>query len=529
MTPSGTTASPTARGGGPSPPATQSPALLAFVLTLTLVPRLLVLLRDRIWVEDEAYLSCASLISHGVAPYAGFNLQHFPFLEGLLAALFRLTGPSVRSVEVVTQVVVVIATTLVFAIGRRLAGTGTGSVAALIFAWSPLLLRYHVFEREVFVVAFLLAATHLVVTSDQADSWRRHAAAGAVLALAPLAKLTAVGAAGTLLAWVTVVAPARRRALPVGIGFALVAGGATAAASLAWGRTFLTQVVLFGLAHPTSAGRADKLAEYGRDGVDRLLLATLAALAALLVSGQLRRWSLVAALAVATFVLGPVLKPVVWSHNAVEILPWASLLVGWLVVETVQRVRNVARGGLDRAAERTATVALLALVATAVVVAALLPAETGREDRWLARAELAAMAVELAAVQPPAAPVVAPAIVSYAADRRDVVPYPEIDGAMREIADRVRGRGLDAVREIVADRRRRRMSPAVDDSLRASMPTVLAAISNGSAAGVLNCELAADWAGGIRLSEAFLAASGLHPVQRWSQCVLWVRAPLPTD
>ncbi|HWF84426.1 MAG TPA: hypothetical protein VG222_06255 [Vicinamibacterales bacterium] len=140
----------------------RSQAIVATAVCLLLiVPRVLRLAHPQIWIEDESYLTGALMLSHGYLPYRDFPLPHYPLLEALLAAVLRLVHASIRTAEVTTQIAALGGSLLVFALGRRLDGLLTGAIAALVFATSGLLFRYHLFEREVFLVVPVLAAVLL--------------------------------------------------------------------------------------------------------------------------------------------------------------------------------------------------------------------------------------------------------------------------------------------------------------------------------------------------------------------------------
>ncbi len=215
--------------------------LRVLIVLILLSPRFYVIGRNRLWVEDESYLTCGLLMARGAVPYLDFHLQHFPFLEGFLALIFRVFGPSVGVVELVTQATIAVSTWLIYDIGRRLDGPLVGLASSALFALSPLLLRYHIFGREIFVIVFLLTAARLVLYEDLTQRRLVLVTIGVLCALAFLSKLTATGAAVAIPVWVTVTSSPWRRGLWCFTGFGMLAGGITLTLFLLFGIPFLVQ------------------------------------------------------------------------------------------------------------------------------------------------------------------------------------------------------------------------------------------------------------------------------------------------
>lgn len=494
---------------------------LLVVFTL-LSPRLYVIFRTHLWVEDESYLTCGLLMARGAVPYLDFHLQHFPLLEGFLALIFRVFGPSLGAVELVTQASLVVSTWLVYDIGRRLDGPLVGLVSAALFSVSPLLLRYHLFGREIFVIFFLLAATRLVLCTDLPRPYLVHVTIGMLCALALLSKMTAIGAAVTIPAWVTATSSPWRRGLWCFTGLGALAGSITLTLSLLFGIPFLVQAFLFGFAHPSFGSFAGKLQLYGRDFMTVYIAAALVSVVMLTIEGRARQWGLVIVLAVVSLVFGPVLKPVIWSHNAIEVLPWACLLCGWLLLEIGKWLASLLKS-LRSPPYHLRAVSRLALTSIGMLgVVSLWPAHIEPLNRWIDRDSLNSMATFLAQNTPPGAVVVAPAIISFAADRRDVVPYLEIDGAMTDLERTVAAEGWRGALAKSKHRRSMRMAPAVDESIHQSMPAVLNAIRTGRVAAVHNCERTVGWSSGVELLPRPLVIGGYQQAKVWEQCVTWL-------
>lgn len=462
------------------------------------------------WVEDQQYLVCAQLVADGAVPYVDFYFQHLPLLEMVYAAVFSWFGVSLRAAELVTQLAVAASTWMVFDLGRRIEDRWLGAAAAAGFAWCPLLFRYHLVGREVFVVLFLLAAERLAAARKGPPGTSRLALAGVVAALAPISKLTAIGAAGTFALWSFATSDRTGPRLAVAAGMIATLGLTIGLLTLMAGAAFWRQAVVFGLVHPSFGSFTERLQHYGAVGAAWWIVAALAGIPLLVLDGRVQRWRLVIAMAVATFVFGPVLKPVVWAHNAIEILPWVSLIAAYPLLRLLR--------GLSRP---RALIGPLLWIAATLAASWAWPQVTLR-DRSVDRSLVADMAAKVRRTATGDRPIVAPSIVALAANRHNVVPYPEIHGAMMTIEARIAAEGWRAVAPMARERRRLHMSEAVDASMRRAMTPVIHSIRNGGVALVHNCTSSASWAGHVELFPALLVSSGYHPVETWPECVTWV-------
>lgn len=476
--------------------ASRRTAIVSLLVLLALaVPRLLRLFYPQIWIEDESYLNGAFLLARGWLPYRDFPLPHLPALEALLAAVFLVAPISIRTAEIVTQIAAYGGSVLVFLLGRRLGSaqgddTLTGGAAAIIFATSALLFRYHVFEREVFLVVPLLGAALLAVDSGgAADSPEESARAskrtaiwiGILLAVAMAIKLTAVSGLAGLAAYL-VLRGRRHEALVATTTAVAVIAALTIAGAAVFGVDFLAQVVVFRAVHASFPSLAVKLDEM-RYSLDISLATGLAGAALVVWQRRVRDWLLPLTLLAAGFVFLVALNPTYWAHTGIELLPWLALLGGWLVAATI---RSLARRQQHRAAA----------VACAIVAAALLVYVAPiRNLNWQAgdgavygfgyrdRAEIATMAAFVRAHAAPDALVAAPPIIAFAANRREVVPYAEVAGDVDEIANLIRTRGYLAALTDPSLRGRSfwdsveasrdRMAPALADAVRSHRAAVV--------------------------------------------------------
>ncbi len=516
-----------ARRGTTAPQADNGAAPLTLLVTLAIalaVPRIVRLLYPQVWIEDESYLNGAFLLSRGVAPYRGFPLPHLPVFEGLLAAVLLVAPAAIRTAETVTALMAYAGSWLVFGIGRRIAGPLAGACAALLFATSGLLFRYHLFEREVFLIVPVMAAVLLVMrartaTASDADtgSTARVAGAGVLLALAMAIKLTAFASLAGVVAWLVI--DGRRRAAA---RVAAVALGLIAAASLllsaAFGRAFLIQVFVFRAAHASFPSLLVKIDEM-RYTTDISLALGLAAIVFLAWTRAVRTFAAPLALVAAGVLFLVILNPTYWAHTGIELLPWLALIGGGLVAALLADAR--ARGAAIACAAGA-----LALLLTIVPFDNLnwrvgdtdTPYGFGYRDR----AEIAAAAAYVAAHAPGDARVATPPLIAFAANRRELVPYAEVAGEMDELDELVRTRGWRAA---LTDGRLRsrtfwdsveasrdRMAPAVAAALRARD---VAVVINDSPADLMPVPL-------IDLSQDTLESSGYQLGTVTPNYELWV-------
>jgi len=298
------------------------------LVAVLIVPRVARMLHPQVWIEDESYLNASLMLAQGFLPYRDFPLPHFPLLEAMLAVIFRVAGASIRSAEVLTQTAAFAGSLLVFALGRRVDGLLTGVAAALVFATSALLFRYHVFEREVFLVVPVLAAVLLAmrVVDNREESPKRAAAIGLLLFVALAFKLTAVAAlvAVALQLWLG----GRRRSAAIVVACALGALAVLAAVLAATFRTnFIVQVFLFRAVHAAFPSLGVKLDEL-RLTMDVSLGAGAAGIVLILWTGRTRQWTMILLQLGCGFVFLVLLNPTYWAHTGIELLPWLSLSAG---------------------------------------------------------------------------------------------------------------------------------------------------------------------------------------------------------
>ena len=535
-------------------------AIAAAVCLALVVPRLLRLAYPQIWIEDESYLTGAWMLSHAFLPYRDFPLPHFPLLEAALASIFRLTHASIRTAEVTTQIAALTGSLLVFVLGRRIDGLLTGAVAAAIFATSGLLFRYHLFEREVFIVVPVIAAVlvasrqgrgapqgrsaeafalrhkpakalatqsranatatqsretrpaarsrakahgtdsakahgtessakaHGTESSAKALAERDSVLIGILLFIALMIKLTAVAALAGIGVQLWLQRDRRAAAIAVGTALALLLAS-TIVLAAAFGRDFLVQVFLFRAIHAEFPSLMVKLTEM-RLTMDVSLACGAAGAALMLWTRRAAAWTGPLLQLAAGVVVLVLLNPTYWAHTGIELLPWLSLCGGFLVASVVRALRRSAgpHGRVSAARAYTCAAAAAVLLLTVTPVRNLnWEAGDGSTDGfgYRDRVEIAKIAADVRDHTDALTPVAAPPIIAFAADRRELVPYPEIAGTVDELTEAVRRHGyLAALGD--SDLRGGTFWDAVDASRERIAPQIASAIHQRRLGVVIN-------------------------------------------
>jgi hypothetical protein len=406
-----------------------------FALLLAL-PRVLRIAYPEVWVEDDFYLASAWLVAQGDSPYHDFVHPHLPLLEWAVAGWIGLAGASHRSFEVLTAVAVTATSALVWRIGERAFGRLAGLAGALLFAWSSLGFRYHVFERESIAALALCAGLWLALRE------RRGPVSGAVaiglccFAAAAVKLTTAIPAAGVLaaLAW----DPAERRRALAAAGVALAALALLVAGCAAsYGAEFWQQLVLFHLGKGRHAAVSPVL-------FPARVLDVIAPLSLLGVALARRGPASAARRALFAWVgsgyaFYALASPTIWAHNLLELLPALAALAGSGAAWIARTL--AARGVPDERRARSRIAGVAAIAATALGLAGPTPLVNENWERdsvygfgFVPRGEIAELAAALRAAEPRDALVAAPAFLCVEAGRRPLLRFPETQGVARDLA-----------------------------------------------------------------------------------------------
>jgi hypothetical protein len=156
-----------------------------------LIPRAVRFFHSEVWIEDPFYLYGPYLITEGFYPFRDFIHSQFPGAEYVLAFFYALFGSSYHVAEALNQVLVYVTTWLVFLLGKRLFGVAGGVGAAIVLSLSSLIFRYHVWQREILILA-LLAGTYYSLLRTGPVRIRQFLLPALLLSLAVSIKLTSV-------------------------------------------------------------------------------------------------------------------------------------------------------------------------------------------------------------------------------------------------------------------------------------------------------------------------------------------------
>lgn len=452
------------------------------LLLLLALPRLLRMAHPQVWIEDESYLNGAFMLARGFQPYRDFPLPHFPALEALMAAIFLVAPVTVRTAEAVTQLAAFCGSVLVFAVGRRLGGFAVGTLAALVFATSALVFRYHVFEREVFVVVPVLGAMLVAMRpAAAARAARDGIAVGALMFVALAIKLTAAAACAALLAYL-LLDGRQRTAARAAMTALLLLVVTTIACAARFGRDFIVQVFVFRAVHATFPSLGVKLDEL-RYSMDISLALGAGGIVLIVWSGDVRRWIAPLLQLLSGFAFLVLINPTFWAHTGIELLPWLSLTSGFLLTGAIHAF------GTSRRTPAIACVAASLLLLAFVTPIRNLNWQAGDESvygfGYRDRSELERIGAFVRAHSASDALVATPPIIAFIANRREVVPYREIAGEVDEIADIVR---KDGYRAALTSRslRGRSFWDSVEASRERTMPILHDALASRRLAVVIN-------------------------------------------
>src|SRR5579872_1594094 len=327
-----------ARASSKDAPATASDArtdLGAMLLIILAIPRLVRMLYPEVWVEDDFYLEAAWLVSIGMRPYLDFVHPHFPLLEYIMAGYLRIFGASHFSIEVLNETAIYVTSVLTFKLAARMAPRRAAIGAAILYATSSLVFRYHVYERESFVAPLILgAAIFALDDGENRGSYRRIAWIALALIVACLIKLTAFIAVGVIVAFIAFIRKRWRDAIVLAISIVGAMILATAFCYAIYGREFLFQTFLFHF----MKGRIDwqSVIVYPLAILD--IQIPLFVIGCIAVRREVRinaAIALVLAMVTAEYLFYGILSPTSWGHNFLEPLPFIAIIggigVNWMI------------------------------------------------------------------------------------------------------------------------------------------------------------------------------------------------------
>lgn len=508
----------------------------AALLIVLLVPRLLRLLYPEVWVEDDFYLEAAWLVSAGLRPYLDFVHPHLPLLEWVTAGYLRIFGASHFSIEVLNEAAIYVTSILTFKLAVRVTTRRAAICAAILYATSSLVFRYHVYERECFVAPLMLAAA--IVALDDAAPWHRRAG-WQVLAIliACFIKLTALIPAAVLFAYAALLARRWREAIAYAI--AVAAGLAAFSALCYWryGPEFVFQTFLFHMLKGRIAF-AD-VAAYPLAILDLQLplfiIGCVAGCVAIFRGGRVSRaMALVLAIVAAEYIFFGLLSPTAWGHNYLEPLPFITIIGGlgvdWILVH-LQSLRE----NPNRESALWLGASAILLLISLIWIAPLVNENWGQGAVYgfgfIPRAEISQLGLALRKSSRREDEVVAPAFLCFQAHRRELIRFPETYGVLREAELEYQRDGLKAARARLGSENFFGLIVATAHFWR---DPILTSIRSGKVSSVIPDSpiqllplvippqlMPPDFG-------AILAESGLRPTLETEHFVLWSRAPPAT-
>jgi hypothetical protein len=395
------------------------------LLVILAIPRVVRLLYPEIWVEDDFYLEAAWLVSVGMQPYLDFVHPHFPLLEYFTAGYLKLFGASHFSIEVLNEAAIYVTSLLTFKLAIRVAKRRAAICAAILYATSSLVFRYHVYERECFVAPLVLAAAILAL--DDSDSYPRVGWQALALVAACLIKLTALVEVAVIVAFMGLLRRRWRDAVILAIAVAIAMILATGFCCALYGREFVFQTFLF----HSMKGRTDflSLLAYPLAILDLQLplfiLGCIALARRRIDSGVV----LVLAIVAGEFLFFAVLSPTSWPHNYLEPLPFIAI-VGGIGFDWMIRAPSGSRAWMRLAG--SGVFILISLLWIAPL----------RNESWVRRSvygfgfvsrdEISRAGTALRNASRSDEEVLAPAFICFQANRRELIRFPETFGVLRE-------------------------------------------------------------------------------------------------
>ena len=494
----------------------------AWLIVALLIPRIVRMLYPEVWVEDDFYLESARLVSVGMRPYLDFVHPHMPLLEWIAGCYLKLFGASHLSIEFLNEAAIFAASILTYSLARKAAGRRAAVAGSILYAYSSLVFRYHVYERESFIAPLVILGA--IVALDNTTAVIGQAAIlAAIFAAACAIKLTAVIPFTVMLAFIAV---ARRRiagAIVSGAIFALALGAFSALLYRLYGGEFIFQTFVFHFLKGRDTARI--VATY-----PRLILDVLAPLFVLgcwrLIAQRIfsRAVMLVVALAAAEYAFYGVLSPTAWGHNYLEAIPFIAIVAGIGATALVRAIGDLIAGEAHPRpwkplAGGVALVAIFLAWITPIV-----------NENWLhgavygfgfmPRAEISELAGALRAASKPGEDVIAPSFVCFEAGRRELIRYPETYGVYREAKAEYDRDGFFAAR--------RRLGAAdfyelISDTRHFWTEQMRDAIAGGKVRAVIN-DSQVQLLPLVLIPDDFLSSNGLRPILTTEHFTLWSRA-----
>ena len=485
------------------------------LVVVLLIPRVVRMLYPQVWVEDDFYLESAWLVSVGMRPYLDFVQPHMPLLEWIAGCYIKLFGASHLAIEILNEAAIFGASILTYSLARTIAGRPVAIAASILYAYSSLVFRYHVYERESFVAPLLILAA-IVTLDDTMPAMRQAAILAGIFFVACAIKLTAVIPFPVMLLFIAVAYRRIAGAVVSAVIFALALAAFSALLYRLYGSDFIFQTFVFHFLKGRDT--EGSIATYPRMILD--------VLAPLFVLGCWRIFAdrifsrgviLVLAIATAEYAFYGVLSPTAWGHNYLEPLPFIAIVaaVGAMALTEAGRAASqqwpLLAGG--------AALILISLVWITPLV----------NENWLhgavygfgfvPRAEISQLADALRAASKPGDEVIAPSFVCFEAGRRELIRYPETYGVYREAKADYDREGFFAARSRLG---KADFFQLISDTRHYWTEEMRDAIVSGKVSAVIN-DSPIQLLPLVLVPEEFLASNGFRPVLTTDNFTLWTR------
>ncbi len=491
--------------------------IAAWLVVVLLIPRIIRMLYPEVWVEDDFYLESAWLVSVGMRPYLDFVQPHMPLLEWIAGCYLKLFGASHQSIEILNEAAIFAASILTWSLARRVAGRPTGVAASILYAYSSLVFRYQVYERESFVAPLLVLGA-IVTLDDTMPAMRQAAILAGIFFLACAIKLTSVIPFPVMLIFVAVAYRRIAAAVVSGAIFTVALVAFSALLYRLYGSEFIFQTFVFHFlkGHDTAGGTA----AYPRMILDILV--------PLFVLGCWRIFAdrifsrgviLVLAIVAAEYAFYGVLSPTAWGHNYLEPLPFIAIVAGIGAIALIE----AGRAASQRWQFISAGAALIAV--SLIWIAPII------NENWLRgavygfgfvpRAEISQLADALRAASLPGDEVIAPSFVCFEAGRRELIRYPETYGVYREAKAEYDADGFFAARSRLGSAD---FFQLISDTRHYWTDQMRDAIASGKVSAVIS-DSPIQLLPLVLVPEDFLAANGFRQTLTTDHFTLWTRTP----
>jgi hypothetical protein len=423
----------------------------AWLVVVLLIPRLVRMLYPEVWIEDDFYLESAWLVSVGMRPYLDFVHPHLPLLEWIAGAYLKLFGTSLIRIEILNEAAIFAASVLTYKLAAQVAGRPSAIAASILYGYSSLVFRYHLYERECFIAPLLLLAA-IVTLDDTMLALRQAVILALIFFVAAAIKLTAVISFAVMLAFIAIAYRRILSAVLSGVIFVVVLGAFSAFLYWLYGREFALQTFVFHFLKGRDTERKVLLALYPRMILD--IISPLFVLGCWRIfAGRIfnRGVTLVLAIVCAEYLFFGVISPTAWGHNYLEALPFIAIIAGIGGAQMADAVRELVTAEVpDKSAWRRM------LGGPALIAIFLFWLTPLKNENWLhgsvygfgfvPRGEISQLADALRAASKPGDEVIAPSFICFEAERKELIRYPETYGVYREAKAELERDGFFAAR-----------------------------------------------------------------------------------